>query len=122
MSVKFDKTKTCPLLSTNHLVKGKPTLVKSQCIEHNCQFYQHLYGTDPQTGNAVDAYGCAIAWLPILTTEQTQKVNQLSADVQQFKNTLVVMAHHDPVKIDEAVNKLVEAEQLRLEQKKEATT
>lgn len=47
-------------------------LIKKNCIEHRCAWYTHISGTDPQTGNTVDKWGCTIAFIPMMQIEQTK--------------------------------------------------
>ena len=69
-------TKMCPLM-------GDP------CLEHGCEWYTHIIGTNPQTGEPVDKFGCAITWLPILLIENSAKQNQTGAAVESFRNEMV---------------------------------
>ena len=36
---------------------------------HRCAWYTELKGTDPQTGEEVSDWKCAIAWMPIVGIE-----------------------------------------------------
>lgn len=68
--------KTCPLI-------GDP------CMEHGCEWYQHLVGKNPQTGADQDEWGCAIKWLPLLLIENSQQQRQTGAAVEDFRNATV---------------------------------
>ncbi|KKL18112.1 hypothetical protein LCGC14_2478770 [marine sediment metagenome] len=64
-------------------------IYREPCHEHSCEFYIHLTGTHPQTGNPLDHWGCAISWLPILQIETSQRVNQMGAAIESFRNEMV---------------------------------
>ena len=72
----FDPNKKCPLL-------------KKSCIQHQCQWFIQLQGTNPQTGVATDEWGCAIAWLPILLIEGAKETRQGAAAIESFRNEMV---------------------------------
>jgi hypothetical protein len=70
-------TKLCPLL-------------KKECIEHQCAWYTHIIGQDPQSGKALDHWDCAIQWIPMLLVDGTQQQRQTGAAVESFRNEMVV--------------------------------
>ena len=43
-------------------------------------------GRNPQTGESVDEWGCAVTWLPILLIENSQKQRETGAAVETFRN------------------------------------
>jgi hypothetical protein len=61
-------------------------LLKKPCIEHQCKFYVHLIGNDPQTGNGLDKFDCAVAFIPVLLIEGTQQTRQTGAAIESFRN------------------------------------
>jgi hypothetical protein len=65
--------KTCPLGHTC-----------DQCLWHT-----HIIGLSPQTGQPVDDFKCAIAWLPLLLVENSQRQYQTAAAVESFRNEMV---------------------------------
>jgi hypothetical protein len=67
------KEKLCPLMQ-------KP------CIEHDCKFYVHILGMNPQTEKMEDKFDCTFAWLPILLIENTQMQRQTGAAIETFRN------------------------------------
>ena len=69
-------TKICPLL-------------KKACVEHQCHFYIHLLGKNPQTDAAEDRWDCAVAFIPILLIENSQQQRQTGAAVESFRNEMV---------------------------------
>jgi len=64
-------------------------LIKKDCIGLKCSWYTQIRGTNPNTGQPVDEWGCAITWMPILAIEVAQKENQTGAAVESFRNEVV---------------------------------
>lgn len=64
-------------------------LLKKECIEDECKWWTHVYGTNPQTGNPVDHHDCAIPWIPILLVETAKEVRQGAAATESFRNETV---------------------------------
>mgnify|MGYP005832401671 FL=1 len=62
--------------------------IKKDCIEFKCKFFQKIQGTDPQTGESVDEYDCAILWNNILLIENSQQQRQTGAAVESFRNEM----------------------------------
>ena len=48
-----------------------------------------MRGTNPNTGELVDEWGCAVTWMPIMGAEIAQKSNQTGAAVESFRNEVV---------------------------------
>ena len=68
-------------------------LLKKKCIEHQCKFYVHLLGNDPQTGKGIDKFDCAMAFIPILLIEGAQQSRQAGAAIESFRNEMVQNNH-----------------------------
>lgn len=64
-------------------------LIKKNCVEHKCAWYMHVIGMDPNTGQSIDHWNCAISWLPTLTIENSQQQRQTGAAVESFRNEVV---------------------------------
>ncbi len=64
-------------------------LLKKDCIQFKCSFWTQLRGTDPQTGEEIDEWACAVAWLPILLIENAKEVRQGAAATESFRNEVV---------------------------------
>jgi hypothetical protein len=71
---------TCPL-------GAKCEEIKDNAI-HRCAWYTKLAGTNPNTGEVLDEHGCAIAWLPMLTIENSMQQRSTSAAVESFRNEM----------------------------------
>lgn len=59
------------------------------CKQMECAWFIHLRGMDPNKGKEVDEWACAIAWLPMLTIENSQQQRQTGAAVESFRNEMV---------------------------------
>ncbi len=64
-------------------------LIKKDCVELKCAWYTQMRGTNPNTGEPVDEWGCAVAWMPFMAVEIAQKSNQTGAAVESFRNEVV---------------------------------
>jgi hypothetical protein len=64
-------------------------LLKKNCVEHQCRWYIQVMGKNPQTGQDLSQWGCAIEWLPVLLIENAQVERQTGASVDAFKNEMV---------------------------------
>lgn len=64
-------------------------LIKKDCIGLQCTWFTQMRGSNPNTGEEVDEYACAIAWLPMLLTENSQQQRQTGAAVESFRNEMV---------------------------------
>ena len=52
-------------------------LLQKECIGLQCAWITQIRGMDPQTGEDVDEWDCAIKWLPVLLIENTKKYIEL---------------------------------------------
>jgi hypothetical protein len=64
-------------------------LVKKDCIGLQCAWFTRIQGVDTNTGNQVDEYQCAIAWMPMLLIENSGQQRQTGAAVESFRNEMV---------------------------------
>lgn len=67
-------------------------LIKKECMGHNCEWYIHLQGTHPQSGEVQDEWGCSIAWLPILLVENAKESRQAAASTDKVHNLFAGLA------------------------------
>ena len=75
----------CPLM-------GKPCLEDGSIVEgalHACKFWTQVQGVNPQTGEKLAHFDCAISFLPILLIENSQQQRQTGAAVESFRNEMV---------------------------------
>lgn len=71
----------------------KCPLIKKPCLKHDCEWYVHVTGQDPQTGREVDQFGCTMVFLPMLLIENSQQQRHTGAAVESFRNEMVKSNH-----------------------------
>jgi hypothetical protein len=59
------------------------------CRQLECAWFIKLRGSNPNTGEEIDDYGCSMAWLPVLLIENSQQQRQTGAAVESFRNEMV---------------------------------
>ena len=64
-------------------------LLKKDCVGLQCAWFTRVQGVDTNTGNQVDEYQCAIAWMPMLLIENSGQQRQTGAAVESFRNEMV---------------------------------
>ena len=64
-------------------------LIKKDCIGLKCSWYTHVRGMNPNTGQEVDEWSCAINWLPMMLIENSQQQRSTGAAVESFRNEMV---------------------------------
>ena len=64
-------------------------LIKKDCVGLECAWFTRVQGVDTNTGNQVDEYQCAVAWLPMLLIENSGQQRQTGAAVESFRNEMV---------------------------------
>lgn len=64
-------------------------LIKKDCIGLQCSWFTQIRGVNPNTGQDVDEWGCAITWMPMLLIENSQQQRQTGAAVESFRNEVV---------------------------------
>ncbi len=75
----------CPLGAKCEEVKT----VEGRQVLYRCPWYKQLRGKHPQTGEPVDEWDCAIAWLPMLMIENTKEAIETTASLNSFRNEMV---------------------------------
>lgn len=68
-------------------------LIKKDCVELQCSWFILLRGTNPQTGDPVDEWNCAVTVMPMLTIENSQQQRQTAAAVESFRNEMAAANH-----------------------------
>ena len=58
------------------------------CIKvcHDCEFWTHVRGKHPQSGQDLDHWSCAITMIPMLSIENTMAQRQTTASIDAFRN------------------------------------
>jgi hypothetical protein len=64
-------------------------LIKKDCIGLKCAWYTQVRGINPNTGQEIDEWNCAVTWMPIMAVEIAQKENQTGAALESFRNEVV---------------------------------
>jgi len=59
------------------------------CKQLECAWFMKIAGTNPNSGQEVEEWGCSVAWLPILMIENSQQQRQTGAAVESFRNEMV---------------------------------
>ena len=59
------------------------------CRQLDCAWFMKVRGTNPNTGEEIDDYGCSMAWMPVLLIENSQQQRQTGAAVESFRNEMV---------------------------------
>lgn len=59
------------------------------CRELGCAWFLKIAGTNPNTGEHIDDWGCSMAWLPVMMIENSQMQRQTGAAVESFRNEMV---------------------------------
>ncbi len=75
--MKFEVKETCPLNNFD------------PCKKLECGWFMQIRGQNPNNGQDVDEWGCAVAWLPVLLIENSQQQRQTGAAVESFRNEMV---------------------------------
>lgn len=64
-------------------------LIKEDCKGLGCNWFTQIRGMNPNTGQEVDEWGCAVTWLPVLLIENSQQQRQTGSAVESFRNEMV---------------------------------
>lgn len=59
------------------------------CKKFDCAWFMQIRGSDPQSGEEIDDWGCSMAWLPKLMIENAIQSRQTGAAVESFRNEMV---------------------------------
>lgn len=59
------------------------------CKQMECAWFIKIAGANPNTGEQLEEWGCAIAWMPVLMIEVSQQQRQTGAAVESFRNEMV---------------------------------
>src|SRR5210317_432563 len=56
---------------------------------HKCAWYTLVRGKDPQTGEDVDEWRCAIAWMPMVGIETNKNIRGTQSATESIRNDIV---------------------------------
>jgi hypothetical protein len=63
-----------------------------------CVWWKHVTGKDPQSEKQLDLFDCAIAWMPVIGLENSQRIMHVGVATQEVRNTLIDLAPEDAAK------------------------
>lgn len=78
----------CPLGAKCEEVKTEG----SRQILYRCPWYIKVRGLNPNTGEDIDSWNCAIAWLPLLQINTANEARQGAAATESFRNEVIGVA------------------------------
>lgn len=58
------------------------------CKQFDCAWFMKVVGKNPNTGQDIEEWACAVAWMPVLLIENSQQQRQTGAAVESFRNEL----------------------------------
>ena len=64
-------------------------LIGKDCIGLQCSWFTQIRGMNPNTGEEIDEWGCAVTWLPTLMVENSQQQRATGAAIESFRNETV---------------------------------
>lgn len=64
-------------------------LIKKDCVQLKCAWFTCLRGTNPNTGQEIDEWMCAVSALPMLQIEVAKETRQGAAATESFRNEMV---------------------------------
>ena len=62
---------------------------KRKLVCHKCAWYNHIRGENPQTGEEIDRWECAIAMMPLLLIENSRRQHETNGSIQSLRNEFV---------------------------------
>jgi hypothetical protein len=59
------------------------------CKQFDCAWFMKIQGKNPNDGQDIEEWGCAMSWLPVLLIENAQQSRSTGAAVESFRNEMV---------------------------------
>ena len=59
------------------------------CRQMDCAWFMKVAGQNPNTGEDIEDWGCAITWFPVMMIENSHQQRQTGAAVESFRNEMV---------------------------------
>jgi len=81
----IEKSADCPLGAKCEEVK----IEDSQPVLYRCPWHVKVRGRNNNTGEELDEWRCAMAWLPILTINTANETRQGAAATESFRNEVM---------------------------------
>ena len=63
-------------------------LIKRDCVGIKCSWYVQVRGTNPNSGNDVDEWACAVAWTPILLINTANETRVAGAETEALRKEI----------------------------------
>jgi hypothetical protein len=89
-------------------------LLKKGCIEDKCVWFCQVRGVNPNTGEPLEQWQCAISLLPFLMIENSQQQRSTAAAVESFRNETVTRNDTTNALLYNLSNKAIEAVQVNV--------
>ena len=80
-----DKKIICPMMGGECVEDG--AIRNNELVA--CRFWVNVQGQNPNTGETINHFDCAIAWMPVLMIENSNQQRQTGAAVESFRNEMV---------------------------------
>lgn len=64
-------------------------LLKGDCVGIKCAWFTKVQGTNRNTGEMLDEWQCAVAWVPFMQIESAQQHRSSTAALESFRNEVV---------------------------------
>lgn len=59
------------------------------CKQFECAWFMKIQGKNPNDGQEIEEWGCAMSWLPVLLIENAQQSRSTGSAVESFRNEMV---------------------------------
>ena len=69
-------------------------LIGEECMKLKCEWFTQIRGKNPQTGQDISEWDCAVTWLPMLLIEGSQQTRQAGSAIESFRNEMVKLNEH----------------------------
>ncbi|SCY25941.1 hypothetical protein SAMN05216420_10422 [Nitrosospira sp. Nl5] len=79
------KVAGCPLGAKCEEIKTED----EKPVIYRCPWYVQVRGVDVNTGQQIDNWGCAIAWMPTLMINTANESRKGAAATESFRNAMV---------------------------------
>lgn len=84
------RTGDCPLGAKCEEVK----MVEGRQILYRCPWYVEVAGLNPNTGEELKEFNCAITWMPTLMINAANEARKGAMATEAFKNEVLDAAQH----------------------------
>ena len=75
--MKIEPKATCPLNNFE------------PCKQLNCGWFMEVHGTNPNTGEQIKDWGCAVTWIPMMLIDNSKQQHSTASAVESFRNEMV---------------------------------